>query len=231
MTAVITIPSPSSYEPPVVSPDNLAEVVSRLGDISLARIRSKPALGTATEKDVILFGEKHGIRCELVDGILVEKPVGFYESKLAFLLGHLIQTYLGSNPIASVAGIDAPHRTIQNQVRMPDVSVVLNEKLSIETLKEQKILEQPPDLAVEILSESNTKQEMDRKLKEYFEAGTSLVWYIDPQSETAEEFTSPESAHPVSGDQELNGGEILPGFTVKLSELFAQAKAGMPKAK
>ena len=66
--------------PPVIS---LAELVHRLGDIPLERIPAVPHPGSATEEDVFRRpgGEKR--LYELVDGVLVEKPMGYYESLLA----------------------------------------------------------------------------------------------------------------------------------------------------
>jgi Uma2 family endonuclease len=228
MSVVISTPLPDAYQT-VHLAETFADVVARLGDVPLSRIRSKPAPGTATENDILVVAEQHGIHCELVDGVLVEKPVGYYESKVAFILGSYIQAYLRENPIASAAGENGPLRTTPGQVRLPDISVILNDRLTLKMIKEQKILDLPPDIAVEVLSESNTKKEMDRKLREYFQAGTRLVWYIDPETEIAEVFTSPDASQRVSGDQELDGRDILPGFSIKLGVVFAEAKAGMPK--
>jgi len=226
MSVLSSTPAPENYQP-TLGAETFADVVSRLGDVPLSRIRSKPAPGMATERDLIELVEQRGVACELVDGVLVEKPVGFYESKIAFILGYFIQAYLNDNPIATAAGEKGPLRTTPGQVRLPDISVILNERLTLEMLKKQKVLQLPPDLAVEVLSESNTKKEMDRKLREYFESGTRLVWYIDPRSETAQIFTSPENVQHVSRDQQLDGRGVLPGFAVKLSEIFDRAKAGL----
>jgi Uma2 family endonuclease len=207
-----------------ITEGTMAQIVADLGDVPLNRIRARPAPGTATEQDLISLAEKDGILCELVDGVLVEKPMGYYESRIAQVISHLLQTYLDQNPIAIVGGESGPMRTTGTQVRMPDVSVVLCKRFTLEMLKTQKVLPLAPDIAVEVLSQSNTRSEMDRKLREYFEAGTQLVWYIDPESETAEIFRSPADVDTISGDQEFTGGNVLPGFVVKLCEVFALAK-------
>lgn len=224
--SVVTISSALGLYDPAIGDQTLAEMVARLGDVPLHRIRSKPAPGTATEADLIELAERHGILCELVDGVLVEKPMGFYESRLAQIIGYLLECYLEHNSLGITASESGPVRTTPKQVRMPDVSFVLSEHVTLEMVRAQKILEHTPDLAVEVLSESNTKKEMSRKLREYFEAGTRLVWYVDPEAETIQVFRSAEDCETIVGQQELTGGELLPNFAVKVADIFARAKQG-----
>jgi Uma2 family endonuclease len=79
-----------------------------------------------------------------------------------------------------------------------------------------------PDLAVEVLSRSNTPREMARKRREYCEAGTRLVWEVDPAARTVTVFTSPERFTVLDATQTLDGGSVLPGFTLALADLFAE---------
>jgi hypothetical protein len=69
----------------------LADLRRRLGGIPLERIWFHPAPGTATEKDVVEAEERQNRLCELVDGTLVEKAIGFDESRLAIELSHVIR--------------------------------------------------------------------------------------------------------------------------------------------
>jgi Uma2 family endonuclease len=84
-----------------------------------------------------------------------------------------------------------------------------------------------PDLAVEILSKSNTRREMQRKLREYFAAGVRLVWYVDPKNVTAEVYTSSDG-EPIRLDENgvLDGSEVLPGLTISIREWFRRAEGG-----
>lgn len=70
------------------------------------------------------------------------------------------------------------------------------------------------------MSKSNTKQEMSRKLDDYFEAGAELVWFFDPLSRTVTVFKSPEKFTVLKGAQVLTGGPVLPGFRVKVANVF-----------
>jgi Uma2 family endonuclease len=73
-----------------------------------------------------------------------------------------------------------------------------------------------------VLSKGNTKPEMNRKLREYFEAGVSLVWMVDPRKRMARSYTAVDQSVLITEDQALDGGAVLPGFRLPLSELFAQ---------
>jgi Uma2 family endonuclease len=80
-----------------------------------------------------------------------------------------------------------------------------------------------PDLAVEVLSEGNTPAEMNRKLGEYFAGGVRLVWLIDPDTQTALAYTSPDKSNFIGADGALDGGDVLPGFGLPLRDLFAES--------
>jgi Uma2 family endonuclease len=77
-----------------------------------------------------------------------------------------------------------------------------------------------PDLAVEVLSEGNTPREMARKLEEYFSLGVCLVWLVNPMTASTEVYTSRHQSTVLDKSATLEGGVILPGFTLPLSGLF-----------
>lgn len=80
-----------------------------------------------------------------------------------------------------------------------------------------------PDLAVEVLSRSNTPTEMRRKLREYFQAGVRLVWYIDPASRTVTIYHDEHDAVALHEHEMLTGDEVLPGFELPVRQLFTPA--------
>ena len=87
-----------------------------------------------------------------------------------------------------------------------------------------------PDLAIEILSRGNTRAEISRKLREYFFAGTTLAWVINPKTETAQVYHSAGESHRVDKTGILDGEKVLPGFRLSLAELFARADEEEPPA-
>jgi Uma2 family endonuclease len=202
----------------------LADLWQRLGGIPLARIWFHPAPGTATEKDVIEAEVRGNRLCELVDGTLVEKAIGFEESRLAGGLVYLIMSNLDKNDLGVCVGADGMMRIAPGLVRIPDVSFIAWDRLPGRESPREPIPDLAPDLAVEVLSEGNTKAEMARKVREYFDAGVILVWLIDPRKRTARVFSTVEKSALVRADQTLDGGAVLPGFVVRLADLLDRGR-------
>lgn len=198
----------------------LADLVKRLGNIPLDRIRTDPPLGMATEQDVINVERDENRICELVDGILVEKPMGTKEGYLSWHFGRLLGRYLDQNDLGVGLGADTMMRIAPGLVRIPDLSFVTWDKLPGRMLPEEPVAGLIPDLAIEILSEGNTPAEMKRKVGEYFDAGVRLVWLVDPKKRTARVYTSLQRWVAIDEDGWLDGGDVLPGFTVSLAELL-----------
>src|SRR5688500_17168050 len=101
----------------------LAEVLHRLGDIPVERIRV-PA-GSATAQDVIqlLDGDDNHI-CELIDGVLVEKTMGVRESMIALKCGQHLGNYLDEHDIGIAFTTDGPIRLRRGRIRFPDTGFV-----------------------------------------------------------------------------------------------------------
>ena len=214
--------SQATVAPPSIK--TLADLRKRLGDIPLERIWYKPAPGTAKEKDVIEAEARENRLCELVDGTLVEKTMGFEEARLALRLGRLVDTYVDENDLGICVGADGMMRIAPGLVRIPDLSFIGWDKLPGRESPQEPIPDLAPDLAVEVLSEGNTKAEMARKVREYFEAGARLVWLIDPKKRIARVFSAPEKQALVRADQALDGGDVLPGFMLPLSDLLDRGR-------
>ena len=214
--------SSATIAPPEIR--TLADLRKRLGGIPLDRIWFHPAPGTATEKDVIQAEERENRLCELVDGTLVEKAVGFEQGRLALRLGHLVSSYLDETDLGVGVGADGMMRFAPGLVRIPDVSFVSWDRLPGRESPEEPIPDPAPDLAVEVLSEGNTRAEMARKVREYFEAGVVLVWLIDPKKRSARVYSEVGKSILLREDQYLDGGDVLPGFTVKLSDLLDRGR-------
>ncbi len=101
---------------------------------------------------------------------------------------------------------------------MPDVGFVSKDRLP-RTLEAIPTL--APDLAVEVLSESNTAAEMAQKLAEYFQSGTRLAWIVDPPTRTVAVYRAPGQPVRVLEEHEfLDGEEVLPGLTLAVADLF-----------
>jgi Uma2 family endonuclease len=202
---------------------SLADVHDHLGGIPLHRIRANPPPGFAEVQDVTAIHDKERRLYELIDGALVEKTMGFYESRLAILIGHFLEDYLGKHDLGIVLGEAGTLQILPDQVRIPDACFIGWDHFPNRELPPEPIPNLWPDLAVEVLSESNTAAEMDRKLRDYFAAGTSVVWFIDPETRTARIFSAPDQFTSITEDEVLDGGDLLPGFSLLLRDLFTRA--------
>ena len=202
----------------------IADVRARLAGFPAWRIHTYPAPGTATEKDLLRAEARIGRICELIDGTLVEKVMASLESMLAAALIYFIHRYLDTNNLGSVMGEAGFLKILPGQVRAPDVSFISWERLPGADAPKPPIFAVAPDLAVEILSKGNTKREMKRKLRDYFQAGVRLVWYIEPKTRTARTYTAEHAWTEIGPDGSLLGGEVLPGFDLPLAQLFARVE-------
>ena len=112
-------------------------------------------------------------------------------------------------------------RLFPGLVRLPDIGFASWDRIPGRRRPTSAIAGFAPDLAVEVLSRSNTKTEMARKRREYFKAGVRLVWEVDPRARTVAVYEAPEGAILLEVGQTLDGGEVLPGFALPLADLFA----------
>ena len=121
-------------------------------------------------------------------------------------------------------GPDGYLKLFPGQVRAPDVAFVRRQRLPDGRVPRDPIPALAPSLAIEVLSPSNTRREMQRKLRDYFAAGVELVWYIDPRTQSATVYTGPEQYTEIGPDGVLGGGDILPGFKLSLRRLFSESE-------
>jgi Uma2 family endonuclease len=78
-----------------------------------------------------------------------------------------------------------------------------------------------PDLAVEVIIPGNTEAEMERKLQEYFAAGTRMVWYVYAMTQEAQTYRSAHEVRELTIDDTLDGEDVLPGFLLSIREWFS----------
>lgn len=210
--------------PPLVA-TTLADVLQRLGDVPLRRVRLP--VGDATEDDVIRALDAPDKKlCELIDGVLVEKDMGWRESLIAGRIVAFIWAYLDLHPLGIALTTDGPVRLRPGKIRIPDGCFVANERLPEEQSEGSAILDAVPDLAIEVISKGNTPAEMKRKLGEYFRAGVRLVWFIYPRKQTALQFTSPRTKVEIGKDGALSGGKVLPGLSIPLKHKNGRSRNG-----
>lgn len=201
--------------------ESLAERLQELGGIVADRVRSAPPPGTATLDDLIHANEHSKPLCELVDNTLVEKAVGFEASVVAATITALLRNFVVSRRLGIVSGADGMFRLLASSVRGPDVAFLSRERFPGGQFPQEAYPSLAPDLAVEVLSPSNTKAEMMRKRLEYFHSGVRLVWIVDCRSRSVAVYTSPVDVTVLDEEASITGGEVLAGFESVVGEFFS----------
>jgi Uma2 family endonuclease len=159
---------------------------------------------------------------ELVDGEIREKNVGAQQIEIAFILAYALASFakplrLGRALTEMVFRLD-PGRNLQ---RRPDAAFVSDARWPFrKRVPDVPVWDMVPDLAIEVVSPSNTADEVEDKKIEYFHAGVGQVWVVYPKQRLVYVYKSMKDISMFSGDQELEGGDLLPGFRLPLSVLF-----------
>jgi Uma2 family endonuclease len=226
--------APAALRQPPRKVWTVADLHRKFGPIPFERIRQDPPPGCGTVSDVDRLNNHEDRLYELVDGILVRKTMGLDESVIAVNIVMRLSNFVYSDGLGVVASEAGTIRLDIDLVRIPDVSFFSWDRLPGGEMPGEPIPLLVPDLAVEVISKSDTRKEMDDKLKEYFDKGVRLVWYVRPKLRVVDVYTSPDRSTRLTASMRLDGGDVLPGFSVRVSELFEVPKppgAGRPGGK
>ncbi len=161
-------------------------------------------------------------KAELVRGELrVTPPAGGPHGRAGTNLILLLGVYLKGRRLGSVFGDGVGYELLMlpRTVRVPDVSFVRADRLPPDGLR-PGLLKLAPDLAVEVLSPSESASELEEKLDDYRTCGTALIWVIDPVRRTVMIVTSDAPLRWLREADTLDGGDVIPGFSCGVAELF-----------
>ena len=107
---------------------------------------------------------------------------------------------------------------VGERIMKPDVAFVSTDRLDVD---EDKAFPIPPDLAIEVVSPTDVQYRIVRKAFDYLEAGTRLVWVLDPVAKTVTVYRSESDIELLTHEATLTGEEVVPGFTCPVENLFA----------
>jgi Uma2 family endonuclease len=157
---------------------------------------------------------------ELHNGVLVEVAGSRYkQTRLAMWIGHLLMVFDEEHNLGGVVtGPDGTFVLSTFNTRIPDVAYMTKE--SAQEQDDDSFMRGAPDLAVEVVSPSNTPTEMQQRAGEYLTAGSRLVWIVDLNKRTVDVYKPDGSRTVVSGEGVLDAGDVLPGLSLPLTTLF-----------
>jgi Uma2 family endonuclease len=180
-------------------------------------IATAPMSFVYTEDDLRNVPED-GCKYELVQGELTRVPT-FFEHDLisSILLSYLLPI---AQPLGFVTTGQAGVRMRSGNVRVPDVSFTRRERIR-EVYPRPGFGTASPDLCVEIISDSESPGDIEEKVVEYFASGAICVWHLLPETRQVRVFDSPFKSAILAEADELEGGSLLPGFHVRVGDLFS----------
>jgi Uma2 family endonuclease len=160
---------------------------------------------------------------EIVNGEYREiERMGAYEGTLASYLNHLVNAFAVPKKLGlAVNEVLFLLRAEPELQRRPDVAFVSYDRWPDQPDAPGDTWDTVPDLAVEIVSPTNRAAEIDAKIGDYFEAGVRQVWVLYPRSRRTFVFTSPTETTVYGSGDGVPGGDVLPGFELRIDDLFA----------
>jgi Uma2 family endonuclease len=173
-----------------------------------------------TEAELMSLPDIPG-KYEIVEGELVVTPgATFKHEVIGMFLGTKLNIFVMEHSLGHVAGSSLSCWMKSGNLRCPDVSFVSQTRFDELEQDVDGFLKGAPDLAVEVLSPSNTVPAMKKKALEYFESGSRLVWIVGPEDRTVTVLRPDGSEGVLTGADSLDGEDVVPGFSVVVSELF-----------
>lgn len=166
---------------------------------------------------------------EVVDGEIVENPsMGARESVLANDLKDLMGPFARLHQLGRVVvEILFLLNLARGLKRRPDLAFVSTRRWPLKRpILPTECWEVVPDLVAEFISETNSASQVDKKIDEYFQAGVAAVWVVYPETRKVYVFDSRTQVRILAVGDELEGGAIVPGFRIAVSELFDAGAEG-----
>lgn len=173
------------------------------------------------EQYTALGEDPPGVRYELSDGELVVTPSPrHFHNRTCYRFADRLEDYLETHPIGIVTS-ETDVKLGEATVRQPDVAFFLNDRLEGVDLDYTPL--PTPDLVIEIVSPTDRNADLMKKVSEYLKAGAQSVWLFYPDRLRAYRYNNEETQCLHSGD-EFSESEILPGFVLKISEIFSWSR-------
>ncbi len=175
-----------------------------------------------TAEELLRLPTGMGERYELVLGELkIMSPAGSRHGRVTSRINSLLEQAVRRGRLGASFGVETGFVLSRNPdtVRAPAAAFVAAARLPAGDLPDG-YFRGAPDLAVEVISPSEAAADIQRKVTEYFAAGARLVWVIYPDMRQVVVWRSARASVALAGDDSLDGGELVPGFSCPVAELF-----------
>lgn len=165
----------------------------------------------------------HGGHVELVRGELrTMSPAGYNHGAVTVLLTARLFNHIYANRLGDVLAAETGFIIARDPdtVRAPDIAFVRRDRIPASG-RPIMFWDGAPDLAVETMSPSDTVFDLDEKVREWLEAGTRLVWVLNPRQQTVTVYRPDNTAQILGAADMLSGEGVIPGFAIAVADLFA----------
>lgn len=182
-------------------------------------LNAQPTLLTAED---LWKKSDDGYRYELVRGVIQRSPLtGFEHGILSVVICSLLEKHVEMNCLGYVCSTGTGFKITHNPdtVRAPDAAFVRRESIEEKGIV-KGFWDGAPDLAVEVISPSDTYTQVAEKVDEWLNAGCTLVWVVNPRRETVEVYKTPEDMTVLRGDDVLDGWDVIEGFQCSVKDIF-----------
>lgn len=155
---------------------------------------------------------------ELIAGEIYDTVAHWDSSRIAATIGSFIGMYVREYGLGKVTGADGGYKVGKDRY-IPDVGFVKKERLTDQDY-EGGYYPVAPDLAVEVISPTDSDKKLRRKITNYLQAGVT-VWVVDPGDGLVEIHAPGQFVEVIEKDGTIDGGQVLPGFSLKVSMFLA----------
>lgn len=148
-------------------------------------------------------------------------PAGGGHGEIASTVCLLLATHVKARRLGKVVTAEAGFIIARNPdtVRAPDVAFIATKHVPVGGLP-VGFIPFAPDIAVEVLSPSDAQLDVEEKIAQWLDAGTGLVWIVNPRGKTVTVHKAGRDPRVLRGNDTLSGEDVCPGFSTKVSELF-----------
>ena len=175
--------------------------------------------------DELLAKPDDGFVYELIKGelIKVSPPPGHEHGLVAMSIAGPLYEYVKKHQLGNVYAAETGYLLEQDPdtVRAADVSFIRRERIE-NAGRIEGYWQGAPDLAVEVISPSDTVGRIEGKVGEWLESGVSLLWIVSPQLRTVTAYESLTDITTFTEKDTLDGGDVVPGFEILVAEIFAR---------
>ena len=174
-----------------------------------------------TDEELMALPED-GYKRELVNGEIVMSPAGANHGAIIAMLLGALWTFVTKRRVGRIFDGQTGFRMRSGDVLSPDISFVSKARLKGLKRAPLAFFQGSPDLVVEVLSPGESFGHAEEKIAQYFENDTKLAWLVNPISQTVLIYVGPKPEKMLRSGDLLDGGDVLPGFSFTVAELFAE---------